>query len=198
MTDSQPDTANAEANNIDALKQYKDFVKLIAKRIPTFGPLNQFLNTPGEHHNLECKITSIRFKYRSTLHRECPINLKKKATDYSTKWNDLEQWLGEDCHQILLIENLTPCVLNVLGEKWEVSPEFFLSHLENSDWYKEQNIAEHLPALRSVDQSHIRFQFVAPREYVINGNSNALDKWKKPRKQIGLYGACPCRNPRSL
>lgn len=182
MAPLQSHTACAEAENGDLSKQYEKFVRMIAEHIPTFAPLDLFLKPDGQHHNLECEITSIQFEDGKPLGKEGPITLKKSGVDSVSNIATLEKWLEGDCQQMLLIENLTPCVLNMLGGTWKVSPEFFLSHLENSDWYKEQNIAEHLPSLRSARQSHIRFQFVAPREYIINGTSNAQESRKRPRK----------------
>jgi hypothetical protein len=46
----------------------------------------------------------------------------------------LEQALAEeDTPQLLLVEDITPTVLTLLGKKWKVSTEFFCSHLENSN-----------------------------------------------------------------
>jgi hypothetical protein len=72
-------------------------------------------------------------------------------------------------HRLLLVENLTPKVITLLGEHWKVPPDFFLADLENSNWYNLLNIPQNLPGLSSVQNrdGYVRFQFIGPREFEI-------------------------------
>lgn len=80
---------------------------------------------------------------------------------------------------LLLVQNITIEWVWLLHVRWGVSLEFFLSHLEHSDWYNMNNVQQVLPALRSVQwqrKTDICFPFIATREIEIktsSGNQNA-------------------------
>jgi len=112
----------------------------------------------SEHDNTASKIDIIEFEENGEieLYNNIPFDaLQTRLT------------LNADRPQLLLIENITPGVITFLGDNWGIPPDFFLAHLENSNWYSLQNIPQNLPALRSVYQNYVRFQFVGPREFEV-------------------------------
>jgi hypothetical protein len=169
---------NAFDDSKGELENYQEFVKKTTKKMPTLQPLRDFLEKSGKHHNLRCRITAIKFRSDDKpWNPENEIKIQKGEEDYDKNLAALQQALAEeDTSQLLLVENITPTVLTLLGKKWKVSPEFFCSHLENSNWYEEQNIADHLPALSSVPQSYLRFQFIGAREFKDNSVPTSVRK----------------------
>ena len=149
------------------LESYHEFVKRTTEKMPAFQPLHDFLKNPGKHHKLRCSISILKFGTKNAVEMSTnSIDLQMGTTDYQKNLATLKDALREDeVPQLLLVENITPTVLTSLGKAWKVSPEFFSSHLENSNWYEEQSIAEHLPPLRSVPQGYLRFQFIGAREF---------------------------------
>jgi hypothetical protein len=80
--------------------------------------------------------------------------------------------------QLLLVENITSEWSECLINEWKVPLEMFESHLENSDWYSLQRIENHLPVLRSVSPTYVRFRFVATREVTIAKTSDTSEPGK--------------------
>jgi hypothetical protein len=151
---------------------YEEIVKLTEEGIPTFVPLQNFLR--DGKNELDCKITLVEFeddnpkldepkKEEKTIE---PRKIEKSALE-----NELKKSEQTEGHRLLLVENLTPNVITLLGKYWKVPPDFFLAHLENSNWYNLLNIPQNLPGLSSVQSldGYVRFQFIGPREFEIDG-----------------------------
>jgi hypothetical protein len=153
---SSPPSSNDEGH----IRGYKTLVELTTKRMPTFAPLKNFLNKSG-HETKASKLDLIEFDQNG----QPSYNLDLKFKDLQSR---LSLGLNEDKHQLLLIENVTRDVITFLGENWQIPPDFFLAHLENSNWYSLQNIPQNLPSLQSVQQDFVRFQFIGPREFIID------------------------------
>jgi hypothetical protein len=134
---------------------------------PIFNPVQNFtetfLNDP-QLEGLDFKARIIEFSEGNRIKNE--ENFSKEQA------GGLEKALKEEGRKLLLVENLTPKVVNLLHDNWKIPFDFFISHVENSDWYDLPNIQEHLPHLRSVRQNHIRFQFIGTREFDLTRNSD--------------------------
>jgi Mg2+ and Co2+ transporter CorA len=161
-------------NSLDEEHDYKELVKLTARGIPTFKPLHQFLLDGND--NLNCEITLLTLHENGGSENQasegCPEtskNFKSQVIDSKDEEHLVKVLKQTGGHQLLLVENLTPSVTSLLGTHWKVPPDFFLAHLENSNWYRMQNIPENLPGLSSVQSldGFVRFQFVGPREIEI-------------------------------
>lgn len=151
---------DTSAPSIESAHDYPKLVQLIAEGIPTFTPLHKFLL---EAHPRPCKITLVEFKEDNRgehRHEKIP------SSELEKELMELEKTEG---HRLLLIEDLCPTVITMLGRYWGVPPDFFLAHLENSNWYSLQNIPQNLPGLSSVQSldGYVRFQFIGPREFEI-------------------------------
>jgi hypothetical protein len=154
---------------------YRELVELITQGIPTFEPLHKFLLDAND--NLPCEITLLEFE--ESQGHEPQVSEGRQETTKKIKSQNIDPKCQEellvnvlqrtDGHQLLLVENLTPTVTSLLGTYWNVPPDFFLAHLENSNWYNMQNIPQNLPGLSSVQSldGFVRFQFIGPREIEI-------------------------------
>lgn len=144
----------------DVSDRCKSFVEDTAKAIPTFAPLHKFLT--DDNDELKCEIMMVEF--------EAGQKLKVSTREVKTI-EELADLLKEDVgHRLFLVQNLVPKVVKLLGGHWEVPADFFLAHLENSNWYSLQNIPENLPTLSSIHPGHVRFQFIGPREFDGDGS----------------------------
>jgi hypothetical protein len=122
---------------------------------------------------IECKTNLVKL----TRLKGANIPDQSEKADHSNDlidFEDLAANLGDDDNnrKLFLLENITPKVVALFGGHWHVPPDFFLAHLENSNWYEMQNVQENLPALRSVqsERNYLRFQFIGPREFTKNPN----------------------------
>ena len=143
---------------------YEEIVKLTKEGIPTFVPLHKFL-LEGDNR-LDCKITLVEFEDDSPKLGE-PKQEKRiepRKVEISALGNELKKLELTEGHRLLLVENLTPKVITLLGEHWKVPPDFFLAHLENSNWYNLLNIPQNLPGLSSVQSpdGYVRLHFIGP------------------------------------
>jgi hypothetical protein len=160
------------SSTMDASTQkytYEDIVKRTKEGKPTFVPLYKFLL--GGDNKLDCKITLVEFEDDNPKLDE-PKEEKRiepRKIEKSALENELKKLEQTDGHRLLLVENLTPNVITLLGEHWKVPPDFFLAHLENSNWYNLLNIPQNLPSLSSVQSldRYVRLQFIGPREFEI-------------------------------
>ncbi|KUJ17422.1 uncharacterized protein LY89DRAFT_684469 [Mollisia scopiformis] len=158
--------------------RYQTLVERTSVGIPTFAPLHKFLLSEASD-NITCKISLIDFDedhHTGEEQGQHPNTQKKEKTiePQTIKPESLEDLLKQPAtHRLLLVENLTRNVIILLGTYWNVPPDFFLAHLENSNWYSLQNIPQILPGLSSIQSfdGYVRFQFIGPREFEIEGSA---------------------------
>ncbi|KAF2192680.1 hypothetical protein K469DRAFT_694751 [Zopfia rhizophila CBS 207.26] len=106
------------------------------------------------------------------------------------KEKDLETQLKDADQQLYIVENISPTALKPFGGHFKVDPQFFLDYVsmvipsastparykrseddtrttEPLPWFRNSNIENHIPQLRSVESrmSHVHIQFVGPREF---------------------------------
>jgi hypothetical protein len=120
---------------------------------------------------IQCKTNLVKLaKFKDTNNPD--QSSKKEHSNNLIDFEDLAANLEDDREnrKLFLLENITPNVVALFGAHWHVPPDFFLAHLENSNWYEMQNVQENLPALRSVqsERNYLRFQFIGPREFTRN------------------------------
>jgi len=165
---------------------YRELVRLTARDVPTFQPLEDFLRKGND--SLACEITLLEFE--GIYSHENKGNEDNEATTKKIKSQNidpkrskdmdvLEKALRrEDGHQLFLVENLTPTITSLLGTHWNIPLDFFLAHLENSNWYNMDNIPQNLPGLSSVQSldKFVRFQFIGPREIEISDTPSLHSK----------------------
>jgi hypothetical protein len=95
---------------------YEEIVKFTKEGIPTFVPLHKFLLEGA--NKLDCKITLVEFEDDSPKFgdpkQEKRIETRKVET--SALENELKKLELTEGHRLLLVENLTPKVITLLGE----------------------------------------------------------------------------------
>ncbi|KAF2270922.1 hypothetical protein CC78DRAFT_6162 [Lojkania enalia] len=153
--------------------EYEEIVDRQSTNNTRFRVLKAFLSSASSS---KAKIHLVRFREKDTPN---PINIPE---------DDLEKHIQKNNdHGIYIVENLSPSVLCLFGGYCNVDPEFFIDYLdmvlpsastpkrskeeslvtEPLPWYRMGDIENHLPPLRSTQQTmeHIHFRFIGPREY---------------------------------
>jgi hypothetical protein len=64
------------------------------------------------------------------------------------------------------VENVCAQTISLLGEKFDIDPQFFADHLNNEPWYRIANVADRIPALPSTQklQDFLQLRYIEPRQ----------------------------------
>ncbi len=77
---------------------------------------------------------------------------------------------------LIIVENICPWVLALLGGVYDIDPQFFAEHVNIVSWYRmEDNIPERLPSLPSTKkvEDFLTLKFMEPRELLPSGDAGA-------------------------
>jgi hypothetical protein len=55
---------------------------------------------------------------------------------------------------LLIVENVCSETISILGERFDIDPQFFADHLNNAPWYRIDDIPNRIPALPSSQKLH--------------------------------------------
>lgn len=139
--------------------EYCKDIALTAQRIPAFKRLDEFLKQPQRPHVSSTTMTRVRF-----------LDGLKPQIEQNCSLADLTHHAPNSAESdIFIVEDINPEVIAFLGGRFDVDPQFFLDHIDNSRWYCLGDIEEHLPALKSakVESQFLRFRFIGPRELIL-------------------------------
>lgn len=134
---------------------------------PSFRPLREFWEHCNGNPNIRSEARLVEFDERGLVSDDkIPDSAARgQKSRFSVKVDAITSAPSrQGTRRLLLLQNLTPAWVKALHEQWNVPLDFFLSHVEYSDWYTLQNIQAHLPVLCSVPPEHLRIQFVVARE----------------------------------
>jgi len=152
---------------------YRKFIDDLARKLPKFKPLDIFLKLGTADQTV--RISSFSFS-------EDNLPSDPRTIDASSLANELKK---ETAHQLLIIEDVSPGVVAILGGYWKVDPQFFLDFLDSTTsdasldsksvsdalspipWFRLANVEDHLPPLPSTTHNaeHVNLQFIGSREY---------------------------------
>jgi len=158
---------------IEPEQTYRKFIDDLARKLPKFKPLDIFLKLGTADQT--ARISSFSFS-------EDNLPSDPRTIDVSSLENELKK---QTAHQLLIIEDVTPGVVAILGGYWSVDPQFFLDFLDSTTsdasldsqsvcdaltpipWFRLANVRDHLPPLPSTahNAKHVNLQFIGSREY---------------------------------
>lgn len=146
-----------------------DYTRLImraARESQGFGGLAEFLDRDESEYSGNRTATTLW-----TIPADGSEHTEQEITDPAGLQAALDAVPERPSHRLFLVENLGPATLARLGAHFDVDPQFWADHEENSFWYGINDVADHLPALPSVDaaQSFLRFRFVPARTIIPHG-----------------------------
>jgi CorA-like Mg2+ transporter protein len=142
---------------------YADFVRRCAEKSREFCGLSRFLDQgqPIDKKGIATCISLVHLagdgQIQQVIHY--PADLRKALE---------ERVDNGGVNRLVLVENIDPESVGILGKALEIDPQFFADHLENSFWYGVNDIPDHLPPLPSVDakQGWMRLRFPTARTII--------------------------------
>jgi hypothetical protein len=164
---------------------YRHLVHRLAQACPTYKILHDFLN--ANHHTCQrpAKTTII------TINPGSPngnIPTSMETNDFNGSMA-LAQYLSppgsNQCCRLFLIENVCPETIALLGGHFDIDPQFFADHIDNTSWYRIVDVADHIPALPSSKKIHdfLQLRHIETRVFadsptfksLFDGSSQATD-----------------------
>jgi len=131
---------------------YRSLVQRLAEDSPGYQKLSDFLN---ENHFYQ---SPTRF---SLVQLNPPSSEDKPAVDIK-EFDGTTQLIDEldstksakDNCCLLIVENVCSETISILGERFDIDPQFFADHLNNAPWYRIDDILNRIPALPSSQKLH--------------------------------------------
>jgi hypothetical protein len=76
-----------------------------------------------------------------------------------------QQETAESC-RLFIVENVCAQTISLLGERFDIDPQFFADHLNNEPWYRIASVADRIPALPSTQKLHdfLQMRYIEPRQ----------------------------------
>jgi hypothetical protein len=122
------------------MSSYRDSVKLRQKRQPSLEILLNFLDSPNTGFVVPIDGSEPSICIPTDV-KVIPIGAGGGPWHCQTE-SDLKQYITEAKKDekrsgtIIIAEDLSPAVINILGEEFAIEPEFFANHLEGSGQYR--------------------------------------------------------------
>ncbi|KAL8835096.1 MAG: hypothetical protein Q9170_003452 [Blastenia crenularia] len=108
-------------------KSYKAYVAARAHRNPSLHHLSQFLDSPNSTID-SCRLACLNFS--STPGRSDLQELDSEALIYMLHNETKEDSAGGLYGRVLLVEDLCPDIIEILGSALNIDPFFFASHID--------------------------------------------------------------------
>jgi len=132
----------AQSANINP-PSYSNRVNRLAQTTPVYNALADFLN-----ENKYILQSPAKFTVATITTNETPIMIDVfEGTERLAEVLSIPRE-AKSC-KLFLIENICPEMVSLLGERYNIDPQFFAEHLNNDPWYRIENIADRIPALPS-------------------------------------------------
>ncbi len=198
-----------------AADDYGDFIQRIAYQWPGLDKLHKFVNEDFVVATTPARITLIEITSRSRIDQldggTNGTNDNGHITHNDVHITELvgSKELGETLRlqaqtssgwssrcRLFLVENLCPQVIRLFGGAFDVDPQFFADHINNTSWHQIDNIPERLPALPSVqrNESHLHLRYIEVRT-LLAGRSPSPSSNPTPRKSgDGMHDTNPGSN----
>lgn len=96
----------------------------------------------------------------------------------SSPWTD-----KRNSARLIVVEDLSSVVVELLGSRYDINPQFFRGQLGDYTWYNTRDAWVETPALDSLlkSQSFLRFRYVQPRYFEDD------ESIQKARRQAGSF-----------
>jgi len=133
---------------------YRLLIRRLAEVSPTYKILDDFVNVTQHTCKIPAKASVISINSEGSDGKD-HASIKSKEFAGS---KELAQYLSspgsaQSC-RLFLIENICPDTTALLGGHFDIDPQFFADHIDNTSWYRIVEVADHIPALPSSKKSH--------------------------------------------
>jgi len=152
----------------DRSDDYLRRIQHAAEHYEEFEDLERFVRqaNPQLPHQEEAQMSIFEFPLRdssSSANEVPPIQgaaALREYLDVATPSNSLH-W-----SRLILVENIDPQTVLLLGGLYDIKPCFFADHLRSSGWYRSRKPSDNMPTLPSyqVETNFLMFRFVATRD----------------------------------
>jgi hypothetical protein len=142
---------------------YSTLLQRLAKSSPNYKALDEFLSTTDHASQSATKLTVVHIPSGLSAspgiqfdHFEGAARLAQELDQPETK---------ESC-RLFIVENVCAETISLLGERFDIDPQFFADHLNNEPWYRIANVADRIPALPSTQklQDFLQLRYIEPRQ----------------------------------
>lgn len=130
---------------------YRSLVQRLAWDSPGYQVLLDFLN---ENHALQSPARFSLVQLNPASSEKPPVDIKEfDGTTQLVDELDSTASSKDNCC-LLIVENVCSETISILGERYDIDPQFFADHLNNAPWYRIDDIPNRIPALPSTQKHH--------------------------------------------
>jgi hypothetical protein len=117
--------------------------------------LHEFVNIKLDTVKIPPKVTILTINPEAT-DDEKDFEVNSRDFEGTKTWTDelLNSQSRKGVCNIFLVENICPATIALLGGFFDINPQFFADHVKNGDWFKDQDLMDHIPALPSSQKWH--------------------------------------------
>jgi hypothetical protein len=131
---------------------YRTLVHRLAQSSPSYQDLENFISNKEHVSQSATKFTSI------TVYPDASISPNPHFENFegpSRLAHELQSTkLSNGTCRLFIVENVCAETIVLLGEYFDINPQFFVDHLNNEPWYRIVNVAKRIPALPSSQKLH--------------------------------------------
>lgn len=124
---------------------YLTTIQQLAQSQPSLRPLYEFLNDTSSQSPTKFSIVTIGQgppgDLFPTKHIEGCEELAKELQENHTSTSE------NSC--LFIVENICPDAIILLGERFNIDPQAFADHINNTSWYRINDVADRIPAIPS-------------------------------------------------
>ncbi|KAE9377400.1 hypothetical protein N431DRAFT_480447 [Stipitochalara longipes BDJ] len=143
---------------------YSTLVERLAKTSTNYKALDEFLKKAPEHASQSpANFTVVTIPSGLAV---SPGTQFPPFEGTARLAHELEKPEAKDSCRLIIVENVCAQTINLLGEKFDIDPQFFADHLNNEPWYRIANVADRIPALPSTQKHHdfLQLRYIEPRQ----------------------------------
>jgi len=136
-------------------RDYRALVRRLNNVSPGYHLLHEFVNIKLDTVQTPTRFTLLTINSESTDEEKDVEVTPREFEGTKTLTNELvnSQSQKESCN-IFLVENICPATIALIGGFFDINPQFFADHVKNGDWFKDQDLMDHIPALPSSQKWH--------------------------------------------
>ena len=145
-------------------KTYHSYVQSLSSRWRRLEHLNSFMNENSTRRFHQPRIAVLDFDDHNGLEPRV-INLPGLSAI-------LDQSSTFKGGRLFLVEDLSNEVVELLGSRLDIEPEFFASHIYSLDWFSRASSPTTVPNIYSTicAQSFVRFRYLEARSVLVKAN----------------------------
>jgi hypothetical protein len=162
---------------------YSTLLQRLAKSSSNYKALDEFLNTTDHASQSATKFTVVHIPLGLSTSPGIQFDPFEGVARLA---QELDQPETKESCRLFLVENVCAETISLLGERFDIDPQFFADHLNNEPWYRIANVADRIPALPSTQKLHdfLQLRYIEPRQlskfqYSFHGSQDIFTQEEK-------------------